>query len=45
MSVRYGKERAAMFKVNAGSVEEYFRFDPGREDDLRALAAGQLTPR
>ncbi len=28
-----------MFKVHAGSVEEYFFFDPGREDDLRALDA------
>jgi hypothetical protein len=26
-----------MFKVPAGSVEEYFRFDPAREDDLRTL--------
>jgi hypothetical protein len=26
-----------MFKVDAGSVEEYLRFDPGREDDLRTL--------
>ncbi len=26
-----------MFKVQAGSVEEYLRFDPAREDDLRAL--------
>jgi hypothetical protein len=26
-----------MFKVDAGSVEEYFRFDPMREDDLRAI--------
>jgi hypothetical protein len=28
-----------MFKVRAGSVEEYFSFDSGREDDLRALDA------
>jgi hypothetical protein len=28
---------AVVFKVQARSVEEYFRFDPGREDDLRAL--------
>lgn len=28
-----------MFKVPAGSMEEYFRFDPGREDDLRAVDA------
>jgi hypothetical protein len=26
-----------MFKVDAGSVEEYLGFDPGREDDLRTL--------
>jgi hypothetical protein len=26
-----------MFKVDTGSVEEYLRFDPGREDDLRTL--------
>lgn len=26
-----------MFKVEARSVEEYFRFDPAREEDLRAL--------
>ena len=26
-----------MFKVDAGSVEEYLRFDPGRQDDLRTL--------
>jgi hypothetical protein len=26
-----------MFQVRAGSVEEYFRFDPGREADLRTL--------
>ena len=26
-----------MFKVDAGSVEEYLRFDPGREADLRTL--------
>ena len=26
-----------MFKVPAGSVEEYLRFDPAREDDLRTL--------
>lgn len=26
-----------MFKVKAGSLEEYFRFDPAREDDLRAI--------
>lgn len=26
-----------MFKVEAGSLEEYFRFDPAREEDLRAL--------
>ena len=28
-----------MFKVIAGSAEEFFRFDPAREDDLRALGA------
>ena len=28
-----------MFEVHAGSMEEYFRFDPGREDDLRAVDA------
>jgi hypothetical protein len=28
-----------MFKVAAGSVEEYFRFDPAREDALRELDA------
>ena len=28
-----------MFKVVAGSVEEYFRFDPAREAELRALDA------
>jgi len=28
-----------MFKVHAGSVEEYFRFDPAREHDLRGLDA------
>ena len=28
-----------MFKVPAGSVEEYFRFDPAREDALRELDA------
>ena len=28
-----------MFKVMAGSVEEYFRFDPDREDELRAIDA------
>jgi len=28
-----------LFKVMAGSVEEYFRFDPNREDDLRAVDA------
>jgi hypothetical protein len=28
-----------MFKVPAGSVEEYFRFDPAREDTLRELDA------
>lgn len=28
-----------MFKVCAASVDEYFRFDPGRERDLRALDA------
>jgi hypothetical protein len=26
-----------MFKVPAGSVEEYLRFDPARENDLRTL--------
>jgi hypothetical protein len=26
-----------MFKVKAGSLEEYFAFDPAREDDLRAI--------
>jgi hypothetical protein len=26
-----------MFKVNAGSAEEYLRFDPAREDGLRTL--------
>ena len=26
-----------MFKVPVGSVEEYLRFDPAREDDLRTL--------
>lgn len=28
-----------MFKVDAGSVEEYFRFDPAREHALRELDA------
>ena len=28
-----------MFKVHAASVEEYFRFDPAREDALRELDA------
>lgn len=28
-----------MFKVRAASVEEYFRFDPAREDALRELDA------
>jgi hypothetical protein len=28
-----------MFKVHAGSVEEYFRFDPAREPALRELDA------
>ena len=28
-----------MFKVVAGSVEEYFRFDPAREAELRAIDA------
>jgi hypothetical protein len=28
-----------MFKVSAASVEEYFRFDPAREDALRELDA------
>lgn len=28
-----------LFKVVAGSVEEYFRFDPEREDELRAIDA------
>jgi hypothetical protein len=28
-----------MFKVTAGSVEEYFRFDPAREHELRAVDA------
>jgi hypothetical protein len=28
-----------MFKVNAASVDEYLRFDPARERDLRALDA------
>jgi hypothetical protein len=28
-----------LFKVTAGSVEEYFRFDPDREDELRAIDA------
>jgi hypothetical protein len=28
-----------MYQVTAGSVEEFFRFDPAREDDLRALDA------
>jgi hypothetical protein len=33
-----GLERgAAMFKVDAGSIEEYFRFDAAREGDLRAI--------
>lgn len=26
-----------MFKVHAASVEEYLRFDAGRQDDLRTL--------
>jgi hypothetical protein len=26
-----------MFKVEASSLEDYFRFDPAREEDLRAL--------
>jgi hypothetical protein len=26
-----------MFKVHAGSVEEYLHFGPDREDDLRTL--------
>ncbi len=42
--------RAAMFKVTAGSVEEFFRFDPAREQDLRAVdtlirAAAPSLPR
>ena len=28
-----------MFKVTAGSVDEYFGFDPDREDELRAIDA------
>jgi hypothetical protein len=28
-----------MFKVDAASVEEYLRFDPAREQDMRALDA------
>jgi hypothetical protein len=28
-----------LFKVVAGSVEEYFRFDPDRENELRAIDA------
>jgi hypothetical protein len=28
-----------LFKVMAGSVEEYFGFDPDREDELRAIDA------
>jgi hypothetical protein len=32
-----GRETVGMFKVNARSLEEYFRFDPAREKDLRAL--------
>ena len=28
-----------LFKVTAGSVEEYFHFDPDREDELRAIDA------
>jgi hypothetical protein len=33
------RKRVAMFKVHAASVEEYFRFDPAREDALRELDA------
>jgi hypothetical protein len=33
------RKRVAMFKVCAGSVEEYFRFDPAREGALRELDA------
>jgi hypothetical protein len=33
------RKRVAMFKVHAASVEEYFRFDPVREDALRELDA------
>jgi hypothetical protein len=33
------RKRVAMFKVRAASVEEYFRFDPAREDALRELDA------
>jgi hypothetical protein len=32
-----------MFKVRAGSVEEYFRFDPARENTLRELDAAIRT--
>jgi hypothetical protein len=28
-----------LFKVVAGSVDEYFRFDPDREGELRAIDA------
>jgi 3'-phosphoadenosine 5'-phosphosulfate (PAPS) 3'-phosphatase len=28
-----------MFTVNAASVDEYLRFDPARERDMRALDA------
>jgi hypothetical protein len=33
------RKRVAMFKVPAGSVQEYFRFDPAREEALRELDA------
>jgi hypothetical protein len=41
------RKRVAMFKVRAASVEEYFRFDPAREDAPIAagLESGQLVAR
>jgi hypothetical protein len=34
-----------MFKVRAASAEEYFGFDPGREDALRELDAVSVRRR
>ena len=38
-ALRVGEGGFTLFKVTAGSVEEYFRFDPEREAELRAVDA------